>query len=449
MAPASRPFTSVSSLAPSRCWLGLTGFVVVPLRRTGVMTIPEFYNLRFGPRTRVLGGVLLALGGILNMGLFLQVGADFVVAVTGMDQDGPVLKLVMVALLVLVLIYTVLGGMVSVVLTDYVQFVVLSLGLVFIVALTTHHLGFDFIVKQWQAHQGEAGFSPIEGHGFGYMSWQAVIGFVSCAVWPTAVTRALSARNETVVRRQYALSSVSFMIRFMIPCFMGIAAFVFLVQAGATMLNEGGVKITDGEVIKGFTLDTAGGIYKTTQAYPVMLREMLPAGVLGLITAGMLAAFMSTNDSYLLCWASVLARDVFARNSPERVQLLWTRVGIVVIGIYVLVFGLYFKTEQDLWEYLGITGAVYFTGAIVVLVAGLYWRRASSTGAVCALLAGLSALVGLKPLQEIVHVEWESWAVGLVTLGIAILAMIVGSLLAPDPPRDSNFDLQPSAAEGH
>ena len=153
--------------------------------------------------------------------------------------------------------------------------------------------------------------------------------------------------------------------------------------------------------------------------------------------AAMLAAFMSTHDSYLLCWSSVIARDVIAplrpkAATPER-QLRWTRIGIVLIGIYVLLWGLFFKPSQDVWDYLGITGAIYFTGAIVVLTAGLYWKRASRMGARWALFAGLSAVVGLGPVKTALHLDaWSSAEIGLATLGIAILAMVVGSLLFPD-----------------
>ena len=56
--------------------IGLTGFIVVPLRELGVMTIPEFYEKRFSRGVRIFGGLLLALSGILNMGLFLKVGRD-------------------------------------------------------------------------------------------------------------------------------------------------------------------------------------------------------------------------------------------------------------------------------------------------------------------------------------------------------------------------------------
>ena len=61
-----------------------TGFIVFRLREMGVMTIPEFYERRFDRKTRILGGIMMALGGILNMGLFLKVGSMFIVGVTGM-----------------------------------------------------------------------------------------------------------------------------------------------------------------------------------------------------------------------------------------------------------------------------------------------------------------------------------------------------------------------------
>ncbi|MGB3860454.1 MAG: hypothetical protein WA915_00090, partial [Candidatus Aminicenantaceae bacterium] len=63
--------------------IGITGFIVYKLRQLRIMTIPEFYEMRFGQNVRIIGGILLALGGILNMGLFLQAGARFMMGVTG------------------------------------------------------------------------------------------------------------------------------------------------------------------------------------------------------------------------------------------------------------------------------------------------------------------------------------------------------------------------------
>ena len=422
-------------------FVGLSGFIVVGLRRARVMTIPEYYERRFDKHTRVLGGIFLALGGILNMGLFLRVGSDFVIGVTGLD--GTWLSIVMVALLGLVLFYTVMGGMVSVVLTDYVQFCVLSIGLVAMVLLAISHLGFDHIVEVVRAQHGAASFDPLaEGSDFGpgYVVWMGVMGLVSCAIWPTAVTRALASRDEGVVKRQFSFSSISFMIRFLLPCFLGIAAFVFLFDAGATFVEGGGFVLPGEDVEKGSIL-----------GLPIFFRELLPIGVLGLLTAAMLAAFMSTHDSYLLCWASVIARDIIAPLKPsqagEERQLLWTRVFIVLIGLYVLYWGIVYEPSQDVWDYLGVTGAIYFTGAIVVLTAGLYWRRASRIGARAALWAGLSAVLGLGPVQELLGIKDGEWAgfldrdlngsidahwIGLATLAFAAVVMVVGSLLFPD-----------------
>ena len=74
--------------------VGLTGFIVVPLRRMRVMTIPEFYEKRFGRGVRILGGTILALSGILNMGMFLKAGAIFMQGVTGLTSDTE-LKIIM------------------------------------------------------------------------------------------------------------------------------------------------------------------------------------------------------------------------------------------------------------------------------------------------------------------------------------------------------------------
>ena len=108
-------------------FVGLSGLFVYRLRQMEILTIPEYYERRFGRKTRIVGGIILSIAGILNMGLFLKVGSIFIVGITGMSDVGYALPGVMITLLVLVLIYTVLGGMVSVVITDYIQFVVLSL----------------------------------------------------------------------------------------------------------------------------------------------------------------------------------------------------------------------------------------------------------------------------------------------------------------------------------
>jgi len=282
-------------------FVGITGFIVVPLRRMGVMTIPEFYARRFSPGVRIFGGLLLAGAGILNMGMFLKAGAIFVAALTGLNEPSAV-NWIMTALLAIVLTYTILGGMVSVVITDYLQFVVLSFALLATCVLAVGHLGWGNIVDTVNTIHGEAGFNPFNTEGFGtsYIVWQIfAAGLVSCAVWQTSVMRACAAESTAVVKRLYTWSSVGFLIRSMVPMFLGVCALTFLWQSSEArelfFTSEG--KVVDNP-------------QQTLQAMPLFLGQILPVGLIGLLGAGMLAAFMSTHDSYLLCWASVLSHDV-------------------------------------------------------------------------------------------------------------------------------------------
>ncbi len=424
--------------------IGATGFIVGPLRRAEVLTIPEYYEKRFSRRVRVLGGCILAFGGILNMGLFLKVGSKFLVGITGLSGEGWALPTVMVGLLLLVLVYTALGGMISVILTDYVQFVILTFGLLAATGMAIAKLGWENIFETSRAVLGEAGFNPVaEGSDFGwsYVLWMFVTaGLVGCAIWPTAVSRALTMESERAVRRQYMVSSISFTVRFMIPYFWGICALVFIHSS------------PEGADLKGLFFPPEGsGVVAVDNLYalPVFLGRLLPPVVIGIITAAMIAAFMSTHDSYFLCWSSVITQDVVAplrgrRGLSEGARVRLTRLIIFALGGYVLYWGLFYEGSDDIWDYMAVTGAIYFNGAIAVLIGGIYWKGASRAGAMAALIAGCSAVFGLGPVQQAVglqtrHPETGEWVqhltgaeVGLLSVGLAVVVMVIFSLWMPD-----------------
>jgi SSS family solute:Na+ symporter len=404
--------------------VGLTGFIVVPLRTMKVMTIPEFYERRFGRGVRILGGIILAFAGILNMGMFLKAGSLFVMGITSMTSQLE-LKIIMSALLLMVLLYTTLGGMVSVVILDYIQFIVIAFSLLAITVLCILSLGWSNIITTVSDLQGPAGFDPFHGGGFGtsYVVWMFFLGLVNCAVWQTAVIRACAAKSTAVVKKLYLYSSVGFLIRFLLPCFLGISALVYISRTPslkAVFLPDDGH--ADAQV--------------TLMAMPVFLGRILPAGFIGIITAGMLAAFMSTHDSYLLCWSSVLTQDVvapwFKKALSSATRVLLTRIFILAIGVFILVWGLWYPLGQDLWDYMAISGAIYFTGAIALLVFGLYWKNASKAGAYLALLCGFGAITGLKPVQLLLGINVSTAIVGLLVIFLAMFLMVAGSLLFPD-----------------
>jgi len=421
--------------------VGLTGFIVYRLRALQVLTIPEYYQLRFDKKTRVLGGIMMALGGILNMGLFLKVGSMFIVGITGLSATSWALPTVMVFLITLVLIYTCLGGMISVVLADYLQFVVLSFGLLLTTGLAIWKLGWTRIFETIELAMGESGFDPTNaesGFGWDYIIWMGFVSLLACSVWPAIVARALAMESPEAVKRQYTFASISFMIRLLIPYFWGICALVFVLGDPELRL----LFFPDGYPAPA---ELPEGVVAFNNLYglPVFLGRLLPAGVIGVITAGMIAAFMSTHDSYLLCWSSVLTQDVVApiyenknRTISPRSRILLTRFFIVLIGLYVLYWGLMYQGDDDIWDYMAVTGSIYFSGAFSVLLGGLYWKRASSTGAFLALITGLFALAGLSPVQDVLGINVDSARVGLMTIGCTLGAMIFGSLLFPDRNRE-------------
>ena len=384
--------------------VGLSGFVISRLRDLNVKSIPEFYNLRYGKNIRVIGAIFLVLGGILNMGLFLKVGGIFLQSVFG--DMGIGLPIIMLVLLVLVLLYTMMGGMLSVIITDYIQFVVLSIGLLISTFLAIYHIGWNNIFNYFKYKEGVSAFNPIINPDFGYdyIIWMVILGFVSCVIWPTATTRALAMKDSKAVRKQYVWSSISFLIRFIIPSFLGICAFIYF----------------NGQT----SIDSLAGM-------PSFLRSILPVGVLGLVVAAMLSAFMSTHDSYLLCWSTIITNDIVSPLSKKEMssdkKIFISRIIIVLLGVYILYWGLFYKGSEDIWGYLAITGSIYFSGAISLVVLGLYSKQVNKYGAYCSLFCGLVSLLGLGPIKDYFEISMSGSMIGLITLGASLFLMYFAS----------------------
>lgn len=393
--------------------VGYTGFCVKPLRDSGVMTIPELFEKKFGSRIRWAAGVVIVLGGLLNMGVFLRTGGEFLVNVSGMNPGY--LELMMTTLLVGVAVYTILGGMLSVLVTDFLQFIVMSVGLLVTTFLILNQIGWDTLVATVQSHHGEGGFNPLKNAsmGWSYVIFNALLNTAAVLTWQTQISRVLSAKDSATGRKVYTGTSFFFVARFLIPGIWGIAALALL------------------------TPEQVGG--NSLHAMPKMLGMLLPAGLMGLLIATMLAADMSTDSSYMLTWGSVIYNDIMApfRKVPwsEKKGLFWNRTIIALIGVLLLIYGLWYKLEGDLWTYLGITGSIYLSSMSILLIACCYWPRANNWGAAAAIISG--ALVPITTLIFQKVGPFTGWfkqndtVCGIATYVIVALAMIIGSLLKP------------------
>src|SRR5436190_19414805 len=190
--------------------VGVTGFCIKPLRDSGVLTIPELIEKRFGPRIRWASGVVIVLGGLLNMGVFLRVGGEFLVLVSGLDVRY--LEIMMTLLLVMVTVYTILGGMLSVLVTDFLQFVVMSVGLLVVTILVLTNIGWDKLAATVAERHGPGGFNPFVHPelGWPYVIFQALVTTAAVLTWQTSIARVLAAKDTVTGQRIYTRTSFFF-----------------------------------------------------------------------------------------------------------------------------------------------------------------------------------------------------------------------------------------------
>jgi solute:Na+ symporter, SSS family len=166
----------------------------------------------------------------------------------------------------------------------------------------------------------------------------------------------------------------------------------------------------------------------------------VPIGMMGLLVAAMLAADMSTDSSYMLTWSSVIYNDILAlfhkgRWSEKR-GLLINRGLVALIGVFLLIYGLWYQVPGDLWSYLLLTGTIYLASMSVLLISCCYWPRANSWGAAAAITVGAVVPTTYLVLQKMDSTSafakslGESRA-GIITFVLVTLAMVIGSLLKP------------------
>jgi len=413
--------------------LGSTGFVIARLRQMSLTTIPEYFERRYGKTVRVTAGVICAAAGILNMGLFPKMGATFITYATGMGGEDYVLTVNVITslMIALVLLYTVLGGMVSVIITDYVQFVILSigLGLGLYFCLTSPDLGWHSMVNSLAEHRGEAAFNPLHADSYGWVwvLWMVVLVLAASVCWAPEASRALTARDPLTAKRTFLFSTPGQFIRVAIPALFAIAAFHY-------------VSVRPEMTAYFFPEGLGGPASHAGQAMPLLLGKIVPSGLLGVLVAGLMAAFMSTHDSYFLCWSSVITRDVVGplRKKPlsDKAQIRLTRILILLIGVFLLWWGIWYELPDSVWGYMAVTGTVYLAGAGAILIGGLYWRRASRTGAMAALVGGLISVIALDPVRALFPEPWQPYLknsyVGLATYVACAAVFVVFSLLFPD-----------------
>tara|TARA_X000001036_G_scaffold71561_1_gene62881 strand:+ start:85 stop:1293 length:1209 start_codon:yes stop_codon:yes gene_type:complete len=144
---------------------------------------------------------------------------------------------------------------------------------------------------------------------------------------------------------------------------------------------------------------------------PIVLSTVLPIGLLGAFAALMVAAFVSTHDTYLHSWATILVQDVIMpfRDKPfdKDTHLKVLRYAILGVAIFIFLFSLLFQQNQKIALFFAITAAIFSGGSGAVIIGGLYWKRGTTKAAWTAIIVGAVISVGGVLVKQ-VSVDWLS-----------------------------------------
>ena len=333
--------------------------------------------------------------------------------VCGLNPDY--LEITMTIMLIAVALYTILGGMLSVLVTDFLQFIVMSCGMIGVTLLILFKIGWSGLTTAVQSEHGQGGFNPFlhEEMGWEYVVFNSMVALAMMLTWQTTIQRLLAAKDTKTGQRIYIGTSFFFVCRFLLPGIWGIAALAVLVPG----------QIPTGNSLHGM---------------PVFLSLYVPVGLMGILIAAMLAADMSTNSAYMLTWGSVIYNDLLAPihkgRWTEKRGIFWNRIIVGSIGIFLLIYGLWYPLKEDLWTYLAVTGTIYLSSMSVLLIACCYWKKANSWGAGAAIVTGAVIPLTFLVMQQVESTVWITEKIGPYYSGMATylavgLAMIIGSLV--------------------
>jgi SSS family solute:Na+ symporter len=323
--------------------------------------------------------------------------------------------------------------MVSVVITDFLQYALLSIATILVTIYAVHSAGWTNMVHKVTSTMGLAGFSPVASPKFGwtFLIWQILLWLSVVTCWQTTAMRIFSTRSPEISKRVMTWTGFIFLGRGMLPMLWGIAALT-LFGAGAL---EHGVPLP---VVHGHAI-------APIDAMPSMLAQILGPGIRGIVVAGMLAATMSVNSSYLLGWSAVISQDVVLPlrrmlGKPQlgsRGQLVVNRIANLFVSLFLMFWGLYYAPPGAVYLYLNITGTIFLAGAFVSVVGGLYWTRASTLGGYLAMLLGAAGAI-----IPFFFLHWNENVTGFASFGLAGCGFLIGSLAD----RRSPAPREPSSA---
>jgi solute:Na+ symporter, SSS family len=423
----------------------ITGWVTYRFRQTRCLTMAEFFERRYSRRFRIFAGMVAFLAGLINFAIFPAVGARFFIFFVGLPHEFTLLgvtlstyPVTMIVLLSTALYFVYAGGQVAVMITDFIQGLFANLVFVLVPVFLLLHVGWPRVIETISDRPaGKSLINPFDtGHIENFNFWFFLIGVygvIYCSMsWQGTAAYNTSAKSAHEAKMGGVLSNWRGIPQGLLMLLVPIIAFTVLRHPDFLGTAE-----HVGDVIELGGTETL----RNQLRVPVTLTTLLPVGLMGAFAAVMLAAFISTHDTYLHSWGSIFIQDVVMpfREKPftPETHLLVLRLAILGVAIVIFLVSLLFEQSQHILFFFAITGAIFAGGSGAVIIGGLYWKRGTSTAAWWALITGgtiaVSGILIDKTVPDFPVNGQECWAIA---MGASTVIYIVLSLLGRRPPID-------------
>lgn len=380
----------------------ILAWVFVPFyERSQVMTMPEFLERRYNSTSRsILTAISLISYVMTKVAVTVFAGGLVFQQVFGIEEIWGIdfFWIAAIGLVLITAIYTIIGGMKSVLYTSVLQTPILLLGSAIILVLGFKALGgWDQMIQACDVTPSYEGAKGTMIHlmrsnddpqypWFGALITSAVIGFWYWCTDQFIVQRVLSGKDERQARRGAIFGAYLKLL----------PVFLFLIPGMIAFALAQKQIVVNGEV---FTLSTPDA------AFPTLVARLLPAGVKGLVVCGILAALMSSLASLFNSSAMLYTIDfhkrVFPNTSEKKLVVVGQIATVVIVVLGILWIPVMRSVGNVLYIYLQDVQSVLAPGIASAFLIGICWKRASAKGGMWGLLSGL--IIGITRLSAKVY----------------------------------------------
>jgi SSS family solute:Na+ symporter len=437
------------SMAMAILIVTVSGWIVYRFRQTRALTMAQFFEMRYSRNFRVFSGILAWISGIINFGIFPAVGARFFIYYTGLPTSFPIFGveistyiMMMIFLLCIALFFVFAGGQIAVIVADFIQGVFTNAVFIILILFFFFTLDWSQIFEALLSAQETPNASLINPFKTSQVDdfnfWYFIIGLIGFVYnfmsWQGQQAYNASAKSAHEAKMAQVLGNWRNYPRNLFLVFIPVVAITVMNHADFLPISEKVNAILN-------TVDSTE--IQTQIRVPLVLRFLLPTGLLGAFAAVMLSAFISTHDTYLHSWGSIFIQDVIMpfrkKPFPPQQHIKVLRISIIGVAVFIFFFSLLFKQSQNIYLFFAVTGAIFVGGAGSVIIGGLYWKQGTTAAAWSAMISGSSiAIMGtiLTSLYEDfpINGQWF-W---LLSMAGASLVYVIVSLV--DRKNDFNMD---------